>query len=75
MIGDIHCTFSEDFARGMSFRAKTDDLNGIAANQLHRFVEHLERLEEEKALQEDINEVYAEAKPTASSPQLSVVCR
>lgn len=41
----------------------TDDVGGIAANQLRQFVERIERLEEEKkALQEDIKEVYAEAK-------------
>jgi uncharacterized protein (UPF0335 family) len=40
-----------------------DDVNGIAANQLRQFVERIERLEEEKkALQEDIKEVYSEAK-------------
>lgn len=41
----------------------SDDVNGIAANQLRQFVERIERLEEEKkALQEDIKEVYSEAK-------------
>jgi len=40
-----------------------DDVEGIAANQLRQFVDRIERLEEEKkALQEDIKEVYAEAK-------------
>jgi uncharacterized protein (UPF0335 family) len=43
--------------------APTDDVGGIAANQLKQFVDRIERLEEEKkALQEDIKEVYAEAK-------------
>lgn len=41
----------------------SDDVNGIAANQLKSFVERIERLDEEKrALAEDIKEVYAEAK-------------
>lgn len=39
------------------------DLTGAAAEQLRSFVERIERLEEEKAnLQNDIKEVYAEAK-------------
>lgn len=39
------------------------DVGGIAGARLNAFVERVERLEEEKrALQEDIKEVYAEAK-------------
>ena len=41
------------------------DVGGIAAERLKSFVERIERLEEEKrGLQEDIKEVYAEAKGT-----------
>lgn len=41
------------------------DVGGIAADRLRSFVERIERLEEEKrGLQEDIKEVYAEAKGT-----------
>ncbi|ALG71691.1 MULTISPECIES: DUF2312 domain-containing protein [Azospirillum] len=41
------------------------DVGGIAADRLKSFVERIERLEEEKrGLQEDIKEVYAEAKGT-----------
>ena len=39
------------------------DVGGVAADQLRSIVERIERLEEEKkALQEDIKDVYAEAK-------------
>ncbi|WP_434619252.1 DUF2312 domain-containing protein [Azospirillum sp. B2RO_4] len=41
------------------------DVGGIAADRLKSFVERIERLEEEKkGLQDDIKEVYAEAKGT-----------
>ncbi len=41
------------------------DVGGIAADRLKSFVERIERLEEEKrGLQEDIKEVYSEAKGT-----------
>jgi uncharacterized protein (UPF0335 family) len=41
------------------------DVGGIAGDRLRAFIERIERLEEEKrALQEDIKEVYAEAKGT-----------
>ena len=41
------------------------DVGGIAADRLKSFVERIERLEEEKrGIQEDIKEVYAEAKGT-----------
>lgn len=40
-------------------------IGGIAAEALRQFVERIERLQEEKkALQQDIAEVYAEAKST-----------
>ena len=43
--------------------SSSDDVSGIAANQLKSFVQRIERLEEEKrALAEDIKEVYSEAK-------------
>jgi uncharacterized protein (UPF0335 family) len=41
----------------------TKDVDGIPGARLRSFVERIERLEEEKkALQEDIKEVYSEAK-------------
>ncbi len=41
------------------------DVGGIAADHLRSFIERIERLEEEKkGLQDDIKEVYAEAKGT-----------
>ncbi|CAO99336.1 DUF2312 domain-containing protein (plasmid) [Azospirillum brasilense] len=41
------------------------DVGEIAADRLKSFVERIERLEEEKSgLQEDIKEVYSEAKGT-----------
>ncbi|MCW2242200.1 DUF2312 domain-containing protein [Azospirillum canadense] len=41
------------------------DVGGIAIERLKAFVERIERLEEEKrGLQEDVKEVYAEAKGT-----------
>jgi uncharacterized protein (UPF0335 family) len=41
------------------------DVGGIAGDRLKSFIERIERLEEEKrTLQEDIKEVYAEAKGT-----------
>jgi uncharacterized protein (UPF0335 family) len=45
--------------------AGAPDVGGIAADRLKSFVERIERLEEEKkGLQEDVKEVYAEAKGT-----------
>ncbi|MBP2232508.1 uncharacterized protein (UPF0335 family) [Azospirillum agricola] len=42
-----------------------NSVEGIAADRLKSFVERIERLEEEKkGLQEDVKEVYAEAKGT-----------
>ncbi|MDX1581316.1 MAG: DUF2312 domain-containing protein [Alphaproteobacteria bacterium] len=44
---------------------------GIAANQLRALIERIERLEEEKkALQDDIREVYAEAKANGFDPKI-----
>ena len=41
------------------------DVGGIAVDRLRSFIERIERLEEEKkGLQDDIKEVYAEAKGT-----------
>lgn len=41
------------------------DVGGIAADRLKSFIERIERLEEEKkGLQDDIKEIYAEAKGT-----------
>lgn len=42
-----------------------DDVGGIAADRLRSFIERIERLEEEKkGLQDDIKDIYAEAKGT-----------
>jgi uncharacterized protein (UPF0335 family) len=47
----------------MSETVTTSDVGGVAGERLRSFVERIERLEEEKkALQDDIKEVYAEAK-------------
>lgn len=44
---------------------------GIAADALKRFIERIERLEEEKkALSGDIREVYAEAKGNGFEPRI-----
>ncbi|EKV32920.1 hypothetical protein C882_0003 [Caenispirillum salinarum AK4] len=41
----------------------SNDVGGIAADQLRSFIERIERLEEEKAnIASDIKDVYAEAK-------------
>lgn len=43
----------------------TDDVGGIAADRLRSFIERIERLEEEKkGIQDDIKDIYAEAKGT-----------
>lgn len=43
----------------------TTDVGGIAADRLKSFVERIERLSEEvKGIQDDVKEVYAEAKGT-----------
>ncbi len=44
-------------------RPGSNDVGGIAADQLRSFIERIERLEEEKAnIASDIKDVYAEAK-------------
>ncbi|MCA1940843.1 MAG: DUF2312 domain-containing protein [Caenispirillum bisanense] len=44
-------------------QASSNDVGGIAADQLRSFIERIERLEEEKAnIASDIKDVYAEAK-------------
>ncbi|MQX36577.1 DUF2312 domain-containing protein [Roseospira navarrensis] len=46
-------------------RTGETDVGGIAAEQLRSFIERIENLEEEKSnLQNDIKDVYAEAKST-----------
>ena len=41
----------------------SNDVDGVAANQLRSFVERIERLEEEKkTISDDIRDVYAESK-------------
>ncbi len=46
------------------------DPAGFAKDQLKSIVERIERLEEEKqALADDIKEVYARPRPTASTPR------
>lgn len=48
-----------------------NNVGGIAADQLRSVIERIERLEEEKkALQEDIKEVYAEAKGNGFEPRI-----
>ena len=45
--------------------------SGAGAEQLSRFIERIERLEEEKrALMADIKDVYAEAKATGFEPKI-----
>ena len=47
------------------------DVSGIAADRLKSFIERIERLEEEKkAIQEDIKEVYSEAKAVGFEPKI-----
>jgi uncharacterized protein (UPF0335 family) len=48
----------------------SDDVGGIAADQLRTLIARIERLEEEKAaLAADIREVYAEAKGNGFEPK------
>ncbi|MFC7333605.1 DUF2312 domain-containing protein [Rhodocista pekingensis] len=45
--------------------SKTNDVGGIAGDRLRSFIERIERLEEEKkGIQDDIKDIYAEAKGT-----------
>ncbi len=47
------------------------DVSGIAAERLKAFIERIERLEDEKkALQEDIKEIYSEAKAVGFEPKI-----
>lgn len=49
----------------MSDAAPSNDVGGIAADRLRSFIERIERLEEEKkGIQDDIKDIYAEAKGT-----------
>ncbi|QJE73993.1 DUF2312 domain-containing protein [Aerophototrophica crusticola] len=49
----------------MSDAATTTDVGGIAAERLRSFIERIERLEEEKkGIQDDIKDIFAEAKGT-----------
>ncbi|NYZ11806.1 DUF2312 domain-containing protein [Azospirillum sp. RWY-5-1] len=49
----------------------TTDVGGIAADRLRSFIERIERLEEEKkGIQDDIKEIYAEAKGTGFEPKV-----
>lgn len=48
-----------------------ENFGGISPNQLRLFIEKIERLEEEKNdLQENIKEVYAEAKSSGFDPKI-----
>jgi len=48
-----------------------NDVGGIAANQLRTIIERIERLEEEKkGIQDDIKDVYLEAKGTGFEPRI-----
>ncbi|MBF0454972.1 MAG: DUF2312 domain-containing protein [Magnetococcales bacterium] len=50
---------------------ETVDGEGIAAEQLDRFIDRIERLEEEKtAVGTNIREVYAEAKSQGFAPKI-----
>ena len=49
----------------------TQDTGGVAGARLKAFIERVERLEaEKKALQEDIKEVYGEAKASGFEPKI-----
>jgi uncharacterized protein (UPF0335 family) len=49
----------------MSDTKTTDDVGGIAGDRLRSFIERIERLEEEKkGIQDDIKDIFAEAKGT-----------
>lgn len=49
----------------MSDAPTTADVGGIAGERLRSFIERIERLEEEKkGIQDDIKDIYAEAKGT-----------
>lgn len=49
----------------MTEAATSTDVGGIAAERLRSFIERIERLSEEaKGIQDDIKDIYAEAKGT-----------
>jgi uncharacterized protein (UPF0335 family) len=49
----------------------SDDVGGIAGERLRQFIERIERLEEEKkGIQDDIKDIYAEAKGTGYDPKI-----
>lgn len=46
-----------------SGESEADDIGGVAGKRLESFIQRIERMEEEKAgIQQDIKEIYAEAK-------------
>ena len=48
-----------------------DDVGGIAGERLKQFIERIERLEEEKkGIQDDIKDIYAEAKGIGFDPKI-----
>lgn len=56
---------ANDAAYAAPVQEEPKDVGGVAGQRLRSFIERIENLEEEKkALQEDIKEVYAEAKGT-----------
>lgn len=56
---------------GHNSGTKPNDVGGIAVDRLRSFVDRVERLEEEKkGLQDDIREVYSEAKGTGFDVRL-----
>lgn len=49
----------------------TEDIGGVAGDRLRSFVERVERLEEEKrGIQDDIKEIFAEARGTGFAPKI-----
>ncbi len=49
----------------------SEEVGGIAGEQLRQYIERIERLEEEKrGLQDDIKDVYAEAKANGFDPKI-----
>lgn len=55
----------EDEIDSSDYNDLTNSAQTVAANQLRAFIERIERLAEEKqTIQDDIKEVYAEAKGT-----------
>jgi uncharacterized protein (UPF0335 family) len=55
----------------MTTESTTNDVGGVAAQQLKSIIERIERLEEEKVgLQADIKDIYAEAKGQGFDPKI-----